>query len=218
MRNRGFTIIEILVTVVIIGILSAVIIPNISDYRIRGADNIRRADLKSLQLVLEKYYTIYKKYPSTCNSGGTVANNGTAYCTSGVFSNTNIRWFYGTPPFGQFSNGGNWIPGLISTGLIRYLPKDPRESKFPTVTDATCTGGVRVTYRYRSTGAHYKLQAFCGVEGANVVAGDDMYNPSAPPFDQPTMRSLIVTDIPLPTGQSCVGLSNADRFDVPACW
>lgn len=217
MKKRGFSLIELLVVMVLIGIFSAVVFPNLMSYRARGADNVRRSDLKSLQLALEKYYAINKKYPSTCNSGGTSSNPGTAFCSSGTFNSTNIRWFYGTPPLASFSNGGNWIPGLVASGLVKSLPRDPRENKFPGVTDATCTSATRVTYRYRSTGVHYKLQAFCGVEGANVVSGDDMYNPSAA-SNQATMRSLILTDVPLPLGQSCSTVAGAQWFDVPACW
>ncbi len=215
-KKKGFTLIELLVVMVLIGIFSAVVFPNLMSYRARGADNIRRSDIKNLQLALEKYYAINKKYPSTCGSGGTASNPGTAFCSSGTFNTTNIRWFYGTPPLASFSNGGNWIPGLIASGIVKSLPKDPREAKFPGITDATCTSGTRVTYRYRSTGVHYKLQALCGIEGADIVAGDEMYNPATV---QPTRRSVIVTDLPpLPVGAVCPAISNPAIFDTPACW
>lgn len=225
MKKKGFTIIELLASIAIISVLSAIVVPNILNYRERARDDIRRADLKSLQLALEKYYSIYKQYPSTCNVCGllpitlcTTNNPGTALCTSGGFNITNVRWFYATPLLTQHSNSGNWIPALVNTGLVTSLPTDPREGSAPVVTDLTCRSTTKVTYRYRSTGAHYKLQAFCGVEGADVTVGDEMYNSSFGVAQQATLRSLVVTDIPLPAGQSCAGVVGAEWFDVPACW
>lgn len=63
--NKGFTLIEIMVVVVILGILGALIIPNImgrtDDARITAAQN----DLRSIASALELYRLDNYNYPST---------------------------------------------------------------------------------------------------------------------------------------------------------
>lgn len=66
--NRGFTLIEMLIVVAIIGILSALILVGLSSFRMRGRDARRIADVKQVQNALEIYYTKNLKYP-TVNGG-----------------------------------------------------------------------------------------------------------------------------------------------------
>ena len=62
--NRGFTLIEMLIVVAIIGILSALILVGLSQFRSRGRDARRIADLKQVQNALEIYYTRNSAYPT----------------------------------------------------------------------------------------------------------------------------------------------------------
>jgi len=61
-RNKGFTLIELMVVVLITGILSAIAIPNYRNYVIRGARSAAQTELLQLASVQEKIYlnsTIY---------------------------------------------------------------------------------------------------------------------------------------------------------------
>ena len=64
-RSRGFTLIEIMVVVVIIGLLAAVIVPavmkRIDDARVAKA----KEDIQSLETALTMYYMDNSKYPTT---------------------------------------------------------------------------------------------------------------------------------------------------------
>jgi len=71
MKNKlsGFTLIEILVVISIIGVLSAVIFASFGDAREDSRDKVRKTSLKELALALELYKAQYGVYPDQgCNA------------------------------------------------------------------------------------------------------------------------------------------------------
>jgi prepilin-type N-terminal cleavage/methylation domain-containing protein len=62
--QRGFTLIEILIVISIIGILASIVLVNLGGFRAKGRDARRIADLKTLQNTLELYYSSNNKYPT----------------------------------------------------------------------------------------------------------------------------------------------------------
>ena len=63
--KRGFTLIEILVVIAVIGILASLILVGLSSVQKRGRDARRIADLREAQHALELYFTKNGKYPDT---------------------------------------------------------------------------------------------------------------------------------------------------------
>ncbi len=63
--KKGFTLIEILIVVSIIGLLASVIFVGLGASRARGRDARRLADLQSIQTGLELYFTKTGSYPAT---------------------------------------------------------------------------------------------------------------------------------------------------------
>ncbi|HOX21395.1 MAG TPA: type II secretion system protein [Candidatus Paceibacterota bacterium] len=63
-KQKGFTLIEMLIVVAIIGILSSLILVGLSQFRSRGRDARRVSDLKQVQNALEIYYTRNSSYPT----------------------------------------------------------------------------------------------------------------------------------------------------------
>lgn len=61
--QKGFTLIEILIVVGIIGLLASVVLSGLGSVRSRGRDARRVADLRQVQQGLELYYTRYQEYP-----------------------------------------------------------------------------------------------------------------------------------------------------------
>lgn len=62
-RISGFTLIEILTVVAIIGLLASVVLVGLGSFRTRGRDTRRIADLRATQNALELYYTKNGSYP-----------------------------------------------------------------------------------------------------------------------------------------------------------
>lgn len=85
MKKSGFTIIELLVTVSIIALLSAIGFVVYRSLLQQGRDAKRQSDLKSIQSALEQYRADQGFYPSSLTFAGSSLNNCTgnpsALCT-----------------------------------------------------------------------------------------------------------------------------------------
>ena len=62
--KKSFTLIELLVVIAIIGVLAALVIPNLTQARAKARDARRVMDLETLQKALELYYSDHNAYPS----------------------------------------------------------------------------------------------------------------------------------------------------------
>jgi prepilin-type N-terminal cleavage/methylation domain-containing protein len=73
--QKGFTIVELLIVIVVIGILAALVITTYNGIQQKGRNTERTTDLKAVQGQLEAYYAQNGRYPSTTDIGTTSANN-----------------------------------------------------------------------------------------------------------------------------------------------
>lgn len=104
-RQRGFTILELLITVAVIGILSAVAYPSYTGYVTRGKRSEGRAALVDTAAKLERYYSDHSKYATANNAFPTLTGFSTStetgkytlsIATSGTFQSYTLT---ATPTF-----------------------------------------------------------------------------------------------------------------------
>ena len=101
--KRGFTLIEILVVLTIIGILTSIGTVAYNNTLDKGRDNRRKQDLASIKAALTMYFEDnHYYYPPECTSPP---------CTDAEYPS---------------DSGDDWIPDLAS--YIKQLPKDPRQA------------------------------------------------------------------------------------------
>ena len=59
----GFSMVELLIVVAVIGILAAIAVPQLSKYRVKSYNAAAHSDLKILVLRLQAFYAEHQKYP-----------------------------------------------------------------------------------------------------------------------------------------------------------
>jgi type IV pilus assembly protein PilE len=72
-KARGFTILEVMITVAIIAILAAVAIPNYRDYVTRSRIVEATSGLSDARVKMEQYYQDNRNYPTGCTTGNPTA-------------------------------------------------------------------------------------------------------------------------------------------------
>jgi type IV pilus assembly protein PilA len=67
-KNEGFTLIELMIVIAIIGILAAIAIPQFSAYRTRSYNSAAEADLRNAATAQEAYYVDNQTYKADPNA------------------------------------------------------------------------------------------------------------------------------------------------------
>jgi type IV pilus assembly protein PilA len=63
LNSKGFTLIELMIVIAIIGILAAIAIPQFASYRQKAYNAAALSDLKTVKTTLEAYYADNQFYP-----------------------------------------------------------------------------------------------------------------------------------------------------------
>lgn len=82
--KKGFTLIELLIVIAIIGILTALILPNLAGARERARDSRRKLDFNNIQQALRLYYNDHQTFPSDMAGvwgASFIGDNNTTYMT-----------------------------------------------------------------------------------------------------------------------------------------
>lgn len=67
--SRGFTIVEILISIVVIGILTTIVIVSYNGFGQQSRDSKRDSDVAQIKIALDKYYADNSEYPGVCSGG-----------------------------------------------------------------------------------------------------------------------------------------------------
>lgn len=111
-RQRGFTLIEVMIVVVIVAILAAIAVPNYRDYVTRGRIVEATAGLGDARTKMEQYFQDNRTYPTGCKVSPTAPGatevqlqalqNFTLSC-GGMAATTYIVTATGTGPMAGFT-------------------------------------------------------------------------------------------------------------------
>ena len=74
-KQQGFTIVELLIVIVVIGILAGLVITTYNGIQQKARNTERTTDLKTFQSQLEAYYANNGRYPATTDLGTTSTSN-----------------------------------------------------------------------------------------------------------------------------------------------
>lgn len=137
-KEKGFTLVELLVVISIIALLSSIVLASVNTARSRSRDAQRRLAIRQIQTALELYYHQNGSYPI---SGGATSPNGS--------------W--------STSNDSSWI--TLQTALAPYiisLPTDPKQdsSGSPVVSGASYAMAYSyfsIAYKGCPAGSYYLL-------------------------------------------------------------
>lgn len=134
MKKNAFTLLELLVVISVLGVLVAVILPNLVGVRARARDSALKNDMRQLKTALRMYYNDYQSYPPDDGSGNIVAcgDAGSSVCpnSDGSFSIGDVLYMKEMPTSEEYnydaiSQGEDF---LLSTVLENASDSDITES------------------------------------------------------------------------------------------
>lgn len=154
--NRGFTIVELLIVILVIGILAAITLAAFNGVQRKARDSDRKTDISAIKKALELYYVDNGTYPSS--TGSTTIN--ASWTTSADPSWANLS--------------AQLVPKYMST-----LPKDPQTASnanpaiysgfnydYIKLENGWCNTtaakpGYLLAYRYESVSNDYVIDGDC---------------------------------------------------------
>jgi general secretion pathway protein G len=128
-KNKAFTLVEILIVVIILGILAAIVIPQFTEASTDARVSALQSDLQTVRSQLELYKVQHlENYPQQIAAVGNSSANVIAQLTS----RTNAAGTVGTDatlfPFGPYLQqfpGNSFVSDGTKSGLITFGTTDP---------------------------------------------------------------------------------------------
>lgn len=130
MKRLGFTLVEIMVTVAIIAILAAIVVPNLRRSRMTSNEVMAKKALRTLAEALEQYYLYNGDYPADVDT--LVTGSNPPYLKENIVDQTKHGYSFGIA-------GGAPVNGTYSLWAV------PQNCGTTGTLSFTITNGMKIT-------------------------------------------------------------------------